>query len=99
MARNLSSHRSAVTCLDYHPYGEFLISGSLDTNFKIWDLRSKKCVLTYKGHSAKLTAARFSPDGQWTATSGEDGLLTIWELRKKEVHRLCGGAGEGRRGR
>lgn len=85
MARNLTGHMSAVTCIDYHPYGEFLVSGSADTNFKIWDLRTKRCVVTYKGHSMELTDAKFTPDGQWCATSGKDGALTLWDLKKREV--------------
>lgn len=76
---------SSVTCLEYHPYGEFLLSGSVDTNFKLWDLRTKKCIVTYKGHTKKLTAVKFCPDGTLCAASGEDGLLTLWDLRKKEV--------------
>ena len=79
---------SAVTCIDYHPYGEFLVSGSADTNFKIWDLRTKRCVVTYKGHSMELTDAKFTPDGQWCATSGKDGALTLWDLKKREVSQL-----------
>jgi WD40 repeat protein len=27
-----------------------LASGSLDTNLKIWDIRRKGCIHTYKGH-------------------------------------------------
>ena len=35
VARTLTGHKSNVTCLDFHPYGEFLTSGSLDTNVKV----------------------------------------------------------------
>ncbi len=53
---------------------------------KIWDVRHKKCVVTYKGHEKELTCARFTPDGTCCATSGKDGMLTLWDLRKKEVN-------------
>lgn len=85
VAKTLTGHMSAVTCICYHPYGEFLVSGSSDTNMKIWDVRHKKCVVTYKGHDKELTCARFTPDGTCCATSGKDGMLTLWDLRKKEV--------------
>ena len=84
-ARVLKGHTAGVTCLCYHPYGDFLISGSKDTNFKLWDVRAKNCLLTYKGHNEEITCARFSPDGAWCATSGKDGVLTLWDLRGKEV--------------
>ena len=39
--RTLTGHKSGIKCIDFHPYGEFLASGSSDTNIKIWDIRRK----------------------------------------------------------
>ena len=33
--RTLSGHKSAIRCLDYHPFNDFLITGSMDTNIKV----------------------------------------------------------------
>jgi WD40 repeat protein len=49
--RTLLGHRAPCISVEFHPYGDFFASGSLDTNLKIWDIRRKSCIQTYKGHS------------------------------------------------
>lgn len=78
--RNLSGHRSDVLCLDTHPYHPYLLSGSADTNIKVWDIRRKNCMGTYRGHSGKVNCVLFSPDGSLAASGGEDGVVKIWDL-------------------
>ena len=46
--RTLTGHKTNVRCLDFHPYGHFLASGSFDTSIKLWDYRNKGCIFTYK---------------------------------------------------
>ena len=68
-----------LTCVDFHPYGDFLSSGSHDTNLKLWDIRRKGCIFTYKGHRQKVNSVKFSPDGQWIASAGEEGAVKVRE--------------------
>ena len=42
----------------WHPYGEFFASGSVDTNLKIWDIRKKSCIQTYRGHTKGVRQVR-----------------------------------------
>ena len=35
VVRTLTGHKSNMRCLDFHPYGDFVASGSLDTNIKV----------------------------------------------------------------
>ena len=35
VVRTLTGHKSSIKSLDFHPYGEFVASGSLDTNLKV----------------------------------------------------------------
>lgn len=50
LARNLAGHQVNTCTLQYHPYGEFIVSGSGDTTMKVWDVRKKTCIQTYTGH-------------------------------------------------
>ena len=75
-----TGHRSAVSCIEFHPFGGFFASGSLDTNVKIWDNRKKNHIQTYKGHSKGIKVIRFSPDGRWLVSGGDDGLVKLWDL-------------------
>ena len=40
--RTLTGHRSECLSADFHPYGAFFASGSLDTNLKV--LSHRKCL-------------------------------------------------------
>jgi katanin p80 WD40 repeat-containing subunit B1 len=73
----LTGHKSGIKCIDFHPYGDFLSSGSSDTNLKLWDIRRKGCIFTYKGHSQQVNSLKFSPDGQWVASAGEEGAVKV----------------------
>lgn len=36
VVRTLTGHKANVRSLDFHPYGEFVASGSNDTTVKVW---------------------------------------------------------------
>ena len=80
MGRTLSGHRANCISVQWHPYGEFFASGSVDTNLKIWDVRRKTCIQTYKGHTRGVRQILFSPDGRWVLSGGDDGLIKLWDL-------------------
>lgn len=42
---------------------------------KIWDVRRKGCIHTYKGHTGGVGRVAFSPDGGWVASGGQDGCV------------------------
>lgn len=73
-------HKTNVTCLDYHPFGNFFCSGSADTQVKVWDLRKKSYLQTYKGHTKQVNTLKFSPDGRWVVSGGADGVVKLWDL-------------------
>jgi katanin p80 WD40 repeat-containing subunit B1 len=75
-----SGHRTQISCLDHHPFGDFLISGSQDTYIKVWDVKNKVCLQTYKEHSRAVNVVKFSPDGRWAASGAGDGLVKLWDL-------------------
>lgn len=57
--RTLLGHRAPCISVEFHPYGDFFASGSLDTNLKIWDIRRKSCIQTYKGHTQGVSGAAY----------------------------------------
>ncbi|ESQ29327.1 hypothetical protein EUTSA_v10024116mg, partial [Eutrema salsugineum] len=48
---------------------------SSDTNLKIWDIRKKGCIQTYKGHTRGINTIKFTPDGRWVVTGGLDNVV------------------------
>ena len=80
VVRSLTGHRSSCTSVEFHPFGEFFASGSSDTDLKIWDIKKKGCIHTYKGHRGAIKRIRFTPDGRWVVTGGEDNIVKVWDL-------------------
>jgi WD40 repeat protein len=68
---------SCVSPENYDQEGKYLVSGSTDTNVKIWDLRTKSSIRTLKGHTKPVNCVSFSPDGKWIASGGDDGCLKV----------------------
>ena len=46
VVRTLTGHKSSIRGIDFHPYGEFVASGSLDTNVKVRVLTNISCILS-----------------------------------------------------
>ena len=80
LSRNLVGHKTNITCLQYHPISEYVVSGSKDCAVKVWDVRNKECLSSYTGHEKEVTCVRFSPDGRWVASSAKDGLILVWDM-------------------
>jgi katanin p80 WD40 repeat-containing subunit B1 len=74
------SHKAAVTGLHWSVHGNFLASCSKDTRMRIWDLRKKDCLQSYKEAPASLTAVQFSPSSKVVATGCEDGTIRLYDL-------------------
>lgn len=63
-----------VRTLDFHPFGEYVVSGSNDTSICLWDVKNHNaCIKKYRGHIADVSSVRFSPDGSWIASAGTEG--------------------------
>ena len=80
--RTLTGHRSSCLSIEFHPFGDFVATGSLDTNLKVWDLRRKDCIQTYKGHGKGVTHVAISPDGRWVASGCEAGQVKVGRRRR-----------------
>jgi katanin p80 WD40 repeat-containing subunit B1 len=80
---SLTGHRSNCLTIEFAPSAEhFVVTGSLDTNVKVWDLRSKDSITTYKGHSCGVRKLAVSPDNNWVCSGSENGEIKVSSSRK-----------------
>jgi WD40 repeat protein len=75
----LSGHLSNCSALTKN--ARYLVSGSLDTNVKIWDYRVKNCVATFKGHNEQITCLDISPDSSTIVSGSVDQTVRLWDVR------------------
>lgn len=62
-------------------YDHLIVSGSSDTNAKVWDLRSKNCQHNIKNHNKKITSLCIGKESRVLATGGQDGIVQTFDLK------------------
>lgn len=77
----LRGHSAAANSVCFHPVNPAVVAtcGS-DAAVRLWDARSGKEYVSYKGHKSAVGALSFSPDGRWLATGADDGGSRLWDL-------------------
>ncbi|MEH2311483.1 MAG: hypothetical protein V7K35_08790 [Nostoc sp.] len=85
----LEGYNDSVTCVNFSPDGEKLVSGSEDGTVKLWN-RNGKEIKTFKAHDQKITSISFSPDSQKFVSGSEDKTIKLWSLNGKEIQKFAG---------
>ena len=76
---SLREHMNSCNSLavPFSPAAFTLVSGSQDTNVKIWDLRSGKSFCTFKEHDGIINSVCFAPSGQWIGSADDMGVIKV----------------------
>jgi WD40 repeat protein/serine/threonine protein kinase len=66
-----------------------LVGGSFDVT--VWDVKSARELVTFRGHSARVTTMHFSQDGTRLASGSFDKTVKVWDVASgKELRTLQG---------
>jgi WD40 repeat protein len=92
--KTLLGHIDAVTSCDISPDGRYIVSGSLDNTFKLWDFNTGENIATVKKHSRWVKKVKFSHDGRYIATAGLDRRVYLWDTKivansRSPTHNRC----------
>ncbi|BAY08036.1 serine/threonine-protein kinase [Calothrix sp. NIES-2098] len=71
--------------------GEILASASDDNTVKIWNLKQKHVVRTFKANSGWVYTVAISPDGQTAIAGYQDKTIKLWNLNTGEEIRTLKG--------
>lgn len=84
----LATHDDQVTDAAFSPDGKFgklIVTASLDGTAMVWEVSTRKCLGTLKGHTAGLNSVAFSSDGKRIITTSNDNTARIWTLKTRET--------------
>ncbi|EAY18709.1 hypothetical protein TVAG_063140 [Trichomonas vaginalis G3] len=73
-------HTRAIAHFTFDSTGEFLITGSEDSQLKVWHLPSLSIVYTMKGHEEGLKSFDVSPDRKLIASISTDQSIRLWKF-------------------
>lgn len=80
MRHYIDVHRMAITCCVYSPTAKVVVTGSLDTEVKVWSLAGG-LLETFRGHSKAITKIILNPyNSNLIISSSLDGIIKMWSL-------------------
>lgn len=90
LATDISAHPSWVTCVNYSPNGNFIVTGGNDNQVKIWQ-NTGALIFTCSGHTDDITNVKFTPDNHYIISSSKDNLIKIWDATNGTLVRTITG--------
>ncbi|MFX1258374.1 MAG: TIR domain-containing protein [Promethearchaeota archaeon] len=87
LLKEFKPHENAIYSLAITPDKKYVITGSLDTTTKVWELETGNAFRTLNGHKEEVTAVNISSDGGRIVTGSEDKTVKLWKLETGNLMR------------
>lgn len=78
-------HRECIYSIQYNP--QYLVSGSRDLTIKVWDMKTRRCLRTLKGHRRSVLCLQFdsSPEEDIIVSGSSDSDVIIWRFSTGDI--------------
>jgi WD40 repeat protein len=73
-------HIQPVSCVAWHPSGDYFASGSEDHSILLWNAKTGKLIRQFNYHTGKVLGIHFSEDGTQLLSSGMDNRVLVHEV-------------------
>jgi WD40 repeat protein len=78
-------HPASVSSASFSRDGKRLVTGAYDGIARVWDVGTRKTILSLAGHGRAVTSVAFSPDGGRIVTGDQQGALRIWDAARGQL--------------
>ncbi len=75
------THEATVMTAEFSPDGQSVVTGADDGTVRVWEVRTGRRLLDWRGHADKVRYAVFSRDGLSIATASADSTARVWDAR------------------
>lgn len=73
-----SSHLKGITCLDWYPDNNWLLSSGLDHDVFVFNTYVREKIHTLKGHAHPLVGVKCIPSAKQLITADISGMVKVW---------------------
>ena len=80
----LPCHTKGVFSLAFSLDGTFLVSGSNDKTFNLWNIQTGGVIKTFHGHTDLVWSVSISPDCTMIASGSSDHTIQLWDAQTGE---------------
>jgi len=80
-ARVLTGHTGGITSMSLSSDNRYLLTGSADKTFRLWDVQSGKTLFTSPEGSDAITGVAFFPAGRYALIASADRKITMWDTQ------------------
>jgi WD40 repeat protein len=84
-------HAAVVNDVAFSPDSDYVATATADGLAQIWQIATRRAVMTFTGHSAALNSVSFSPDGKLLVTASLDHDARIWSVATGKTLRVLEG--------
>ena len=78
-------HLDNVSSVAFSPDGTCIVSSSIDSTIRLWDLEGNAIGSPFQGHSYAVLSVAFSPDGQTIVSGSNDRTIRLWDLEGNPI--------------
>eukprot|EP00741_Cyanophora_paradoxa_P003849 tig00000718_g3743.t1 len=88
-SQQILKHKYAICTVAFTEHSTQVLTGGLDNDIRIWDLRKGEVVMKLAGHTDTITSLRLSPDGTHVLSNAMDNSVRMWDLRPFAPENRC----------
>lgn len=89
--KSLSGHATAVWSIGSSKDGNYLVSGSFDHNFRLWDINKGETIHIFENNKKSILATAFSFSNNLIACGSADGSIDLYTFDNFEhIHSFSG---------